>query len=100
VGIIEKFWTGKGFKAYPDLISPRIEINSGVEADKATRDFTASVASAHRLSTSTVTLSDLNNDLPALDRFLSYKKGLRKLWQESRNPECKTALNWISKSIA
>jgi hypothetical protein len=34
-----------------ELISPRLEINSGMEADKAARDFTASIASAYRLST-------------------------------------------------
>jgi hypothetical protein len=31
--------------------------------------------------------------------LLSYKKRLRKLWRETRDPECKTALNWVSKSI-
>jgi hypothetical protein len=42
-----------------ELISPRIEINSGVEADKAARDLTASTASAYRLATSKVTLSEI-----------------------------------------
>jgi hypothetical protein len=69
-----------------DLISPRIEINSGTEADKAARAFTASIASAYRLSTSKITLTELNNDLPGLDRLLKYKKRMRKLWQETRNP--------------
>jgi hypothetical protein len=53
-----------------ELISPKAEINSGVKADKAARDFTASIASAYRLSTSKITLLDINNDLPGLDRFL------------------------------
>jgi hypothetical protein len=35
-----------------ELISPRMEINSGVEADKAALNFTASIASAYRLTTS------------------------------------------------
>jgi hypothetical protein len=74
-----------------NLISPRIEINSGVEADKAARTFAASIASAYRLSKSKITLSELNNDLPGLDRLLKYKKRMRKLWQETRDPECKTA---------
>jgi hypothetical protein len=52
-----------------ELISPRKENNSGVEADKEARDFTASVASAYRLATSKVTLSDRNNDIPGLDRL-------------------------------
>jgi hypothetical protein len=72
-----------------NLISPRIEINSGVEADNAARAFTASVASAYRLSTSKITLTDLNSDLPGLDRLLKYKKRMRKLWQETRDPGCK-----------
>jgi hypothetical protein len=82
-----------------DLISPRKEINSGIEANKAARDFTASIASAYRLSTNRITVSDLNKDLPGLYSFLSDKKRLRKLWLEIRDPECKTALNWIPKSI-
>jgi hypothetical protein len=40
------------------------DLTRGVEADKAAHDFRASVASAYRLSTSRVTLSDLNNALP------------------------------------
>jgi hypothetical protein len=51
-----------------NLILPRIEINSGVEADKMARAFTASIASVYRLLTSKITLSELNNDLPGLDR--------------------------------
>jgi hypothetical protein len=46
-----------------ELISATMEINSGVEADKAAHDFTAYVASAYRLSTSKVTLSDIISDL-------------------------------------
>jgi hypothetical protein len=75
-----------------ELISPRIEINSA-------HDFTVSVASAYRLATSKVTLSDINNDLPGLDRLLKHKWRLRKLWQETRVPTCKTAGNWATKSI-
>jgi hypothetical protein len=63
------------------------------------RDFTVSIASAYRLSTSRITISDLHNYLPVLDRLLGYKKKLRKLWQETRDPEFKTALNWVWKSI-
>jgi hypothetical protein len=82
-----------------ELISPKIEIISGVEADKAARDFSASVASAYRLSTSKITLSDLNNNLPGLDRLLRHKQRLRKLWQDTRDPVCKGAVNWVSKAI-
>jgi hypothetical protein len=82
-----------------NLISPRVEINSGVEADKEARAFTASIASTYRLSTNKITLSGLNNDIPGLDRLLRNKKKMRKLWQETRDPGCKTAVNWISKAI-
>jgi hypothetical protein len=27
------------------------------------------------------------------------KKKLRKLWQETRDPACKTAVNWVTKNI-
>jgi hypothetical protein len=81
-----------------NLKSSKFEINSGIEADKATRHFTSSIASAYRLSTSKITLSKLNNHLPGLDQVLKYKK-LKTLRQETRDPECKTAVNRISKSI-
>jgi hypothetical protein len=82
-----------------EIISARIKIKSGVEADKAARDFTASIALAYRLSTSKITLSDINNYLPGLDRLLEHKQKLRKLWQETRDPACKTAVNWVMESI-
>jgi hypothetical protein len=97
---IEKFTDWDRFQSLAsELISPQVQINSGVEADKAARDFTASVASAFRLSTSKVTLSDINNDLPGLDRLLKHKRRLRKLWQETRDPACKTAVNWVAKTM-
>jgi hypothetical protein len=71
-----------------DLVSPRIQINSGVEADKAARDFAASIALAYRLSTCKVTLSDLNSDVPGLDRLIKHKQRLRKLWHETRDAGC------------
>jgi hypothetical protein len=63
------------------------------------RDFTASIASAYRLSTRKVTLSDINTDLPGLDRLLKLKRRLRKLWQVTRDPTCTTVVNWVAKSI-
>jgi hypothetical protein len=61
---IEKFTYWDRFQSLAcELISPQIELNSGAEAAKETRDFTASIASAYRLLTSTITLSDINNDL-------------------------------------
>jgi hypothetical protein len=82
-----------------EFISPRQEINTGTEADKAARDFTASIAAAHRLSTRKVALSDVNSELPGLDRLFKLKRRLRKLWQETRDPICKTAVNWATKSM-
>jgi hypothetical protein len=77
---------------------PCLEINSGVEADKAACNFTGSVVSTYRLATSKVTLLDINNNL-GLDWLLKYKRGLRKLWQETIDPACKTSVNWVTKSI-
>jgi hypothetical protein len=61
-----------------ELISLNIEINSGAEADDVARNFAASVASAYRLLTRNVTLSDINSDLPDLDRLLKHKQRLGK----------------------
>jgi hypothetical protein len=44
----EKFTDWNRFQSLAsELISPKTEINSGVEADKAAWDFTASIASAY-----------------------------------------------------
>jgi hypothetical protein len=50
-----------------ELISPRIQVISGKEADKTTCDLTASIAPAYQLSTSKITFRDLNNDIPGLE---------------------------------
>jgi hypothetical protein len=97
---VEKFTDWDQFQSLAfDLVSPRIQINSEAEADKAARDFTASIASAYRLATSKVTLSDMNSDLLGLDRLLKHKLRLRKMWHETRDPACKTAVNWVVKTI-
>jgi hypothetical protein len=96
----EKFTDWNRFHSLAsELISPKIDINSGVEADKTARNFTASIASAYRLSINKVTLSDKNEVHPGLDPLLKYKQMLRKLWQETRDPACKTAVNWVAKLI-
>jgi hypothetical protein len=44
---IEKFIDWERFQSLAsELISPRVEINLGVEADNAARDFTASISSS------------------------------------------------------
>jgi hypothetical protein len=74
---IEKFTNWGRFQSLAsELISPQVKIKSGVEADKAARDFTASVAPTYRLMTSKVTLSDINNDLPGLDRLKKRKRSV------------------------
>jgi hypothetical protein len=78
---------------------PQVLGHVGIEADKAARDFTASIVLACRLSTNKITLSDINNNIPGLDRLLKHKQRLRKLWQETRDPACKTTVNWVSKAI-
>jgi hypothetical protein len=65
----------------------------GVEADKAARKFTTSVSSAYRLLTSKVTISEVHTDL------LKQKQRLRNLWQETRDPAWKTAVNWATNAI-
>jgi hypothetical protein len=68
---VEKFTDWDQFESLAsELISPRIKVNWGVEANKVACNFTASVASAYRLSTSKATLSDINSDLPGLDGLI------------------------------
>jgi hypothetical protein len=55
---IEKFTNWKRFQSLAsDLISLRLEINTAADTDKAAREFTASIASAYKLSTSKVKIS-------------------------------------------
>jgi hypothetical protein len=97
---IELFTVLDRFQSFEsDLVSPRIKINSGVEADNAARDFTATIASAYRLSIYKVILSDLNSDLPSLDLLLKHKQKLRKLWHETRDTACKTVVNCVTINI-
>jgi hypothetical protein len=51
-----------------------IYCDAGVEVHKVSRDFTISIASAYRLSTNKFSLSDVNTDLPGLDRLLRKKE--------------------------
>jgi hypothetical protein len=38
-------------------------------------------------------------EIPDLDRLLKHKRKLRKLWKETRDPKCKTAVNWVTQNI-
>jgi hypothetical protein len=54
---VEKFTDRERLQSFAfELISPRLQIESGEEANTAVRDFTASIASAYRLTTGTLTL--------------------------------------------
>jgi hypothetical protein len=97
---IKKFTDWNRFQGLAsELMSPKSEINSGVEADEAVRDFRASIASAYRLLTSKISLLDVNDDLPGLVQLLKHKRRLRKMWQETRDSASKTVVNWVTKSI-
>jgi hypothetical protein len=82
-----------------DFISPRNKVSSEEKADKLAHDVTASIASAYTLSNSKATLSGLHKDLPGLDRLLKQKQALRKLWHETGDLTCKTAVYWIVETI-
>jgi hypothetical protein len=59
-----------------------------------------SMRSDPRLSTSKVSLSDINNhDIPGLYFWLKHMQRLWKLLQETRDPTCKTEVNWMKKTI-
>jgi hypothetical protein len=75
---VEKFTDWDWFQSLAsELMSPTIEINSVVEANKAACDFTACIATAYRLATSKVTLLDINNNIPGLDQLLKHKRRLK-----------------------
>jgi hypothetical protein len=83
---VEKFTAWEHFQSIVSaLLSPRVEINICIEADKAGRDFAASIASAYWLSSKTTIISDSNRGPSSLERLLKHKQGLRKLWQETRD---------------
>jgi hypothetical protein len=70
------------FRTY-GLISPTIKIDVADDAEKADCNSAASIASAYRLTTGKITLSELNNELPAIDRLLQLKQRLRNLGMKS-----------------
>lgn len=76
-----------------------IQIHPSNEADKEAHSFAVSVALAYRLSTRRTTVLARKYKLPILDRLLKYKRKLRKLWQDTGDPACKTAVNWNTQNI-
>jgi hypothetical protein len=57
------------------------------------------MASVYRLSTTKSAISDWKYKIPDLDHLLNYKRKLRKLWKEERDPVCKMAVNWVTQNI-
>jgi hypothetical protein len=51
------------------------------------------------LSTSKTTILDQKYETPGLDQLLKHERWLRKLWQETRDPACKTTVNWVTQNI-
>jgi hypothetical protein len=70
---------------YPNLLSN--------EVNKAARDFAASAASAYRLSTRRTIISHRKYEIRGLNHLLKHIRKLSKLWKETREPTCKTAVN-------
>jgi hypothetical protein len=82
-----------------DIISPRTQIHTFEDVEEAAHNFTTYIASAFRLSTHKFTISELNEELPERDSLLQLEHRLRKLWQETKDPACKMAVNWVTKTI-
>jgi oligoendopeptidase F len=93
----------EGFQSLAsDLISPRTQNHTCEDAEERARNFaasTASTASAFRLSTNKISLSELNEELLELDRLPQLKHRLRRLWHETRGPKYKMAVNWVTETI-
>jgi hypothetical protein len=54
---------------------------------------------AYRLLTRKTTIVDQKYEIPGLDHLLKHKRKLRKIWQETRDLACKTAVNWVNQNI-
>jgi hypothetical protein len=54
---------------------------------------------AYRLSNIKTTILDWKYKLLGIDHLLKDKKKLIKLWQETRDPKYKTAVNYVIKTI-
>jgi hypothetical protein len=97
---VEKFTDWEWFQSLDShFLSPRIRIKSREEANQVYCNFIASTALACRLSTSRVTLSNLNGNLPGLESLPKHQRSLKKLAQVTLDPEHRTAVNWVTKAI-
>jgi hypothetical protein len=50
------------------------------------------------MSNRKITILDRKYEIPGLDHLFNHEGKLRKLWQEIRNPACKTAVNWVTRN--
>jgi hypothetical protein len=53
----------------------------------------------YKLSTSKIRLLSPDTNLSGLEGLLKHKRRSRKLWQVTQDPECKIAVNWVTKTI-
>jgi hypothetical protein len=97
---VEKLTDWKLFQSLAsELISSNKQIYSSNDTDKAACDFTASLALVYKLSTRRTAILDQKYEIVYLDLFLKHKRKLRTLWQETTEPACKTAENWVTQNI-
>jgi hypothetical protein len=54
---------------------------------------------AYRILTRKSTILHQKYEIPGLDRLFKHEQNLRKLWQETRDPACGTAVNWVTRNI-
>lgn len=97
---IETFMDWEQFQSLASyVVPPKNQINSGIEADKAMHDFTASIDPVCRLSTSKITVSDLNKEVRGLDNLLKHKQSFRKLWHKTQDTTRKMIVKWVTKTL-
>jgi hypothetical protein len=49
--------------------------------------------------TTKTTILNWKYEIPGLDCLSKHKRKLRKLWEETRDPACKTEVNWVIQNI-
>jgi hypothetical protein len=75
---VEKFTNWEQFQSITyELISPNTLLHSSNKADKAARDFAASLASTYTLSTIKTIISNTKYEIPSLLRLLNYRRKFR-----------------------
>jgi hypothetical protein len=84
---VEKLTDWKLFQSLAsELLPPNIQIHSSNEADKAARDFAASITLVYILPTRKSKILGWKYKIPVLDVLSKHEIKRRKLLQETRNP--------------